>query len=207
MYKGKSREDGEKLKTDKAALAIRTSTILGLLMMSAFAVYGIRLGIFASSDTFSSYILSLGIAAPLIFILVQGIQVIIPILPGAVGCVVGVIAFGPVFGLLYSYIGICAGSIGAFLISRRYGLPVVRKFINHRKLDKYMGWLDKGNKFEKFFAMAILFPVAPDDLLCFLAGLTKMKLKKFSTIIFLCKPPSIALYSLMLMGAISLTGF
>ncbi|HVI39439.1 MAG TPA: TVP38/TMEM64 family protein [Anaerovoracaceae bacterium] len=199
--------DTLEIKMDKTTLAIRISTILGFMMIGAFVIYGFQLGIFASSSAFSTYILSLGIAAPIIFILVQAIQVIIPILPGAIGCVAGVIAFGPILGLLYSYIGISVGSICAFLISKRYGMPVVRKFVNQKKLNKYMDWLDKGNKFERLLAIAILFPVAPDDLLCFLAGLTKMKLKKFSAIILLCKPPSIALYSLALAGMISLTGF
>ena len=192
---------------DRTTLAIRVSTILGFLMIGAFVVYGFQLDIFTSSSAFSTYIISLGIIAPIAFILIQGIQVVIPILPGAIGCIAGVIAFGPVFGLIYSYIGICIGSIGAFLISQRYGMPVVRKFINPKKLDKYMNWLDKGNKFEKLFAIAILLPIAPDDLLCFLAGLTKMKLRNFSVIILLCKPPAIAIYSLTLAGMISLTGF
>ncbi len=200
-------ENTLEIKMDKTTLAIRISTISGLLMICAFAVYGYHLGIFSSSNTFSVYIISLGIVAPIVFILVQAIQVIIPILPGAIGCVAGVFAFGPIWGLIYSYIGISMGSIFAFLISKRYGLPVVRKFVNRKKLDRYMDWLDKGNKFERLFAIAILFPVAPDDLLCFLAGLTKMKLKKFFAIVLLCKPPSIALYSLTLAGVISLTGF
>ena len=192
---------------DRTTFTIRISTALGFLLIGTFAVYGFQQGIFTSSGAFSAYILSLGIIAPIIFILIQGIQVIIPILPGAIGCIAGVIAFGPVLGLLYSYIGISIGSIGAFLISKRYGLPIVKKFISPKKLDKYMNWLDKGNKFEKLFAIAILLPVAPDDLLCFLAGLTKMKLRNFSVIILLCKPPAIAIYSLALAGMISLTGF
>ena len=98
--------DTLEIKTDKTTLAIRISTILGFMMIGAFVIYGFQLGIFASSSTFSTYILSLGVAAPIIFILVQAIQVIIPILPGAIGCVAGVIAFGPILGLLYSYIGI-----------------------------------------------------------------------------------------------------
>ena len=194
-------------KMDKAALAIRISTIAGFLAIGAFVAYGFYIGIFASSDSFSEYILSLGIVAPLIFIAVQAIQVVIPILPGAIGCVAGVIAFGPVLGLLYSYIGISAGSIWVFLISKKYGLPVVKKLVNPKKLGKYLDWLDKGKKFDTFFALAILFPFAPDDVLCYIAGLTKMKLKKFSLIIFLCKPPAIAIYSLVLAGMISFTGY
>jgi len=191
----------------KAALAVRISTILGLLVVTAFAVYGYHLGIFASSEVFSTYIISFGIAAAIIFTIVQAIQVVIPILPGAIGCVAGVFAFGPVWGLVYSYIGICAGSIAAFLISQHYGMPVVRKFVSRKKLDKYMNWLDKGNKFDKFLTIMILSPVAPDDILCFLAGLTNMTLKRFSAIILLCKFPAIAVYSLVLAGVISFAGF
>ena len=192
---------------DRTTLTIRISTITGFLLIAAFVLHGYQLGIFASGSDFSAYIISLGIAAPVIFILIQAIQVILPILPGAIGCVAGVIAFGPVFGIVYSYIGICIGSIGAFLISRRYGLLAVKKFVNRKKLNQYMDWLDQGKKFERLFAIAILFPLAPDDLLCFLAGLTKMKLETFSAIILLCKPPAIAVYSLTLAGVISLTGY
>lgn len=194
-------------KLNGAALAMRISTIVGFSIIGAFVVYGFYIGIFASSGAFSTYIIALGIVAPLVFIAVQAIQVIIPILPGAIGCVAGVIAFGPVLGLLYSYIGISIGSICVFLISKKYGLPVVKKLVNPKKLGKYLDWLDKGKKFDTFFALAILFPFAPDDVLCYIAGLTKMKLKKFSLIIFLCKPPAIAIYSLALAGMISLTGF
>ncbi|HEY5525923.1 MAG TPA: VTT domain-containing protein, partial [Clostridium sp.] len=62
--------------------------------------------------------------------------------------------------------------------------------------NKYIGWAHRGKKFDKMFAYAIFFPLAPDDLLCYIAGLTKMTLKKFATIILLGKPMSIAIYSL-----------
>lgn len=44
-------------------------------------------------------------------------------------------------------------------------------------------------------------PVAPDDFLCMLAGLTKMTYKKFITIIVLGKPASLLVYSLGLTTA------
>jgi uncharacterized membrane protein YdjX (TVP38/TMEM64 family) len=192
---------------DKTTLVIRISTIVGLLAVAAFAVFGYHKGIFASSEAFAAYILSLGVAAAIIFTIIQAIQVVIPILPGAIGCIAGIFAFGPVWGLIYSYIGICVGSIAAFMISKRYGMPVVRKFVSKKRLDKYMNWLEKGNRFDKFLIVMILFPVAPDDILCFLAGLTQMTFKKFSAIILLCKPTAIAVYSLTLAGVISFAGF
>ena len=53
-------------------------------------------------------------------------------------------------------------------------------------------------RFERLFALAIFFPIAPDDALCLMAGLTKMSVKKFTLIILLAKPASIYLYSLAL---------
>jgi len=41
-------------------------------------------------------------------------------------------------------------------------------------------------------------PVAHDDFLCYLAGITKMSLKKFTLILVVCKPATILAYSLSL---------
>jgi len=132
----------------------------------------------------------------LIFVLIQIAQVIVPIVPGAVSCVAGIIIFGPWVGFLYNYIGICIGSILVFLLSKKYGKDFVKGIIGEKSYNKYIGWIERGRKFDTMFALAIFFPVAPDDLLCYIAGLTKMKLEKFVAIILLGKPMSIALYSL-----------
>lgn len=73
---------------------------------------------------------------------------------------------------------------------------MVKRLFSEKTYNKYIGWLDKGKKFDVFFALAIFFPVAPDDFLCYLAGLTKMKLGKFTAIILLGKPASTFLYSI-----------
>ena len=57
-----------------------------------------------------------------------------------------------------------------------------------------MHWAEN-KKFTTLFAIAILLPVAPDDFLCYLAGTTKMPLWKFTTIILLCKPATLLVYS------------
>ena len=92
----------------------------------------------------------------------------------------------------------------AFLLSKHNGRPFVHHIIGEKNYNKYIGWLDKGKAFDKAFAVAIFLPVAPDDLLCYIAGLTKMSLKKFTCIILLGKPGSIFLYSLGLTGIMEL---
>lgn len=171
-------------------------TVAGLCLTAAFIGYGIYTGIFTSQEKMEAFLHPMGLAAPLVFILIQAVQVVVPIIPGGISCLGGVLMFGPLWGFIYNYVGICIGSIAAFLLAKRFGQPFVKSITNERTYEKYVGWLERGSKFDKFFALAIFFPVAPDDFLCYLAGLTRMGLKKFSAIILLGKPASIALYSL-----------
>lgn len=170
-------------------------TIIALCSMAILAIYGHQIGIFSSQEAFKQFIIDCGIWGSVIFIAFQAIQVIIPVLPGPIACIVGVVAFGPIYGFLYNYIGICIGSIVAFMLSKKYGLQFVKKIMKPQQYDKYSAWLDKGKKFEIFFSLAILLPIAPDDLLCFLAGLSKMTLKKFTSIILIGKPVVLVMYS------------
>ena len=137
-----------------------------------------------------------GVFAPIIFVLVQIVQVVIPILPGAVGCLFGVVFFGPVLGFVYNYLGICIGSIIVFILGRTYGKKFVMKMTGEKFFNKYVKYLDSKRGFNKVFAVLIFLPVAPDDFLCYLAGLSNITYKKYIMIILLGKPASIFLYSL-----------
>lgn len=159
-------------------------------------VIGYKKGIFTDETQMELFLNSCGIFAPLFFVFIQAVQVIIPILPGAVGCVYGVMFWGPLKGFIFNYIGICIGSIGAFLIARRFGQRLVIQMTDEKFYNKYSKYLEMENRFEKIFALLIFLPVAPDDFLCYLAGISKMDLKKFVTIILLGKPAAIFLYSM-----------
>ena len=98
----------------------------------------------------------------------------------------------------------CIGSVLAFYFARRFGTGLVKKMISEKNYDKYILWLEKGNKFDLIFAASIFLPAAPDDVLCFIAGLTRMTWQKFTTIILLGKPFVIALYCLAVAGVIHL---
>lgn len=159
---------------------------------------------FESQQSLEAFIGKAGIFGPLIFIFIQAIQVVIPILPGFVTCIAGAVVFGPLEGFIYSYTGMCLGSMMAFYISRKYGTAFVKKLVKPQTYDKYILWLEKGKKFDILFLLAIFLPAAPDDVLCFIAGLTRMTWKKFTIIILLGKPFVIALYSLATAGVLNL---
>lgn len=137
-----------------------------------------------------------GMIGALIFVLIQIVQVVFPIIPGGISCLAGVLLFGAVPGFFYNYIGIGVGSCIAFGIARSLGRSVLYKMFPGKMIEKYLTWTELKGRFLKLFTLAIFLPVAPDDFLCYLAGTTNMTWKQFVTVIFLGKPFSIALYSL-----------
>lgn len=174
----------------------RIICFVSLLITSALSVYWYKSGILTDEIKMRHMLDSTGIFAPIFFIIVQAVQVIIPILPGAVGCAFGVAFFGAVKGFVYNYIGICIGSICAFLIARAYEQNFVKSITSKRFFQKYGRYLTEKNRFEKLFALLIFLPVAPDDFLCYLAGISSMSFRKFTLIILLGKPAAIWLYSM-----------
>ena len=81
-------------------------------------------------------------------------------------------------------------------MARKYGQGFVCHMTGTKFYEKYEHFLEKENQFEKLFALLIFLPVAPDDLLCYLAGVSRMPLKRFTLIILLGKPAAIFLYSM-----------
>ncbi|WP_422804009.1 TVP38/TMEM64 family protein [Streptococcus sp. FT1-55] len=177
---------------------IKIITVIGILISVISAIYvKTHPSLFAVGGDFHQTLHHIGIFAPLLFILVQIIQVVYPVIPGGLTCVVGHALFGPLWGFVYNFTGIFLGSIFAFLLARRYGETFVKSFVSDQTYDKYITYLDKGKFFERFLAAAFILPGFPDDFLCMVAGLSKMSLKKFVVITLISKPATLYLYTLI----------
>ncbi len=175
---------------------INLISLTGMATSIGLTIYFFQLGVFKDMYALQNLVGQSVILGPLLFILIQVLQVIIPIIPGGISLAAGVLMFGPVAGFVYNYLGICLGSIIVFLLGRHYGKPLVLRLINEKTYNKYSSWLADQKRFDKLFALAIFLPVAPDDALCLMAGLTNISLKKYIWIILLAKPASILLYSM-----------
>ncbi|MBT5021429.1 TVP38/TMEM64 family protein [Candidatus Woesearchaeota archaeon] len=130
--------------------------------------------IFSSSDSIRLYLSNFGILAPLVFILLVIIQVFFAPIPGQIVAFGGGYLFG-VFGIIYSMIGLIIGSALAFIFSRRYGRYFVELFVNKKSLKKFDKYLEGKGLF--VFFLIFLLPMLPDDLVCFVAGLTNLRIR------------------------------
>lgn len=178
---------------------IHFSTLL--LLMVALAIMALLGkayldGKFQSVAAFQQYIAGFGTFAPLFLTVFQAIQVVLPILPGFLGCAVGSVMFGPLVGFLCNYAGISAGSILAFLLAKKYGAPLIRDLFPSEKYKKWSDWASTSKSYTAFLFLAMVLPLFPDDYLCYFSGITEMKAKRFIWIIILGKPWCILAYSL-----------
>ncbi len=185
---------------------INIISIIGLLLTSIFIIYCYSNGIFDSQANMTLFLNKFGIFAPIIFVIMQAVQVIVPVIPANITCGLAVIFWGGIKGFILNYIGICAGSIIVFLLARNYGKAFVKKIIGSDKYIKYEEKFNKNGKFEKLFAILIFLPFAPDDFLCYFAGITNIKISKFIIIILFGKVFGIISYSLFLTEIFKLFG-
>lgn len=125
-----------------------------------------------SIEALQNYIDGFGSTAVIIFIAFSFLQVVILPVPGSVTVAAGVALFGPLECALYSFIGILAGSVVAFAIGRWIGYKAVCWIVGKDDIDK---WLTKiKGKDYLILSLMFLLPLFPDDVLCFVAGLSSM---------------------------------
>ena len=176
---------------------LRAISLLGALIIAVLLLKLLLDREFSSVDDFRNYIDRFGIAGPFILAVFQAFQVVVPVLPGYLGCAAGAIAFGPQIGFLCNYIGICSGSIIAYFLARRYGIRIMNLMFSAKQYRKWQKKIEKSKSYEGFLFVATLLPLFPDDFLCYFSGLIRMDKKRFIWIILLGKPWCILVYSIL----------
>lgn len=165
------------------------------LIGSVFLVIWLyHMGILNDTNALKDWVTKFPILAPLLFMLIQIIQIVVPIIPGGVTTVAGAMIFGTVWGFIYNYLSIILGSLLLFLLVRKYGRAFILLFVKEDEFRKYEQKLDS-KTYEKFFIFCMVSPVSPADIVVMITGLTNMSVKRFLIIILLTKPLSIIGYS------------
>ncbi|CAH0416663.1 TVP38/TMEM64 family protein [Periweissella fabaria] len=184
-------------KTTKTNQIFKYLSYFVLILLAVLGLYLWYIGAFTDIKVLRSIvgINTHPLLAPVIFFALQIFQILIPIIPGTITLTAGVVLFGPWLGFVYNYTSIVLGSTLAFLLVRRFGKAFVTNYIDEGKHTKYLKWIEDKQKFTRIFAIAILLPGAPDDILSMLAGLSEMRLRTFIIILLIAKPLSIAAYS------------
>lgn len=142
-----------------------------------------------SIEALRDYISQFGSMAVVLYILFCFLQVLVLPVPGSVTVAAGVALFGPFKCSIFSFIGITLGSVAAFAIGRWIGEKAVRWIVGEDTLKK---WLQK-LKGKDYLILSIMFllPLFPDDVLCFVAGLSSMTWPYFLIMITITRATSV----------------
>jgi uncharacterized membrane protein YdjX (TVP38/TMEM64 family) len=121
-----------------------------------------------------------GVLAPVIFIVLQALQVVLSPIPGEATGILGGYLFGQWLGLLYSTIGLTLGSIGAFAIGRWLGAHYVKNLVSTETWNR-LGFIVEAEGAVLCF-IVYLIPGLPKDIVCYLFGISPMPLWVFTLV-------------------------
>lgn len=172
----------------KGMLNVKNSLIIATIAIGLYGLTALTAGqldIFLNPEKLAQILGPLG---PPGVISGQIAQVLLAPIPPVTAVVSGLL-YGPWLGAFYSIIGASIGSIVAIFLSRRYGRPVVERFVSRKVIDKFDQYTQKTGYLP--FIILFVLPGFPDDALCFIAGLTKLDWKILAFIGSLGRLPGI----------------
>ena len=149
---------------------------------------------FSNKERVNNFVISFGSYAPLVFIGLQILQVLLTPIPGEFTGFVGGYLFGIVPGLIYSTVGLSLGSLFAFLIARGLGKPFVRRFMGQELMGKFEYIVERHGAFLTF--ILFLIPGTPKDSFCYLLGLSPMHVATFLVISCIARFPGTLLLTM-----------
>ena len=164
-----------------------------LLLATTVAIILLRepiWGIFSSPERIEAAVRSWGVWAPLAFMLVQFVQVVIFVIPGEIPQIAGGYLFGMFKGAIYSIGGILLGSTFNFLLARWLGIPFVRALFSDRQVRSFDRIAHSARAQIAFFLLFVI-PGIPKDILCYVAGLSPLRFLAFIVISTLGRLPGI----------------
>jgi len=128
-----------------------------------------------------------GVLAPVIFMGMQALQVVVAPIPGEITGILGGYLFGEWVGVLYSTIGLTVGSVAAFAVGRWLGSHYVQKLVSP-DIWRKLGFIVEAEGAIICFVI-FLIPGLPKDMTCYLFGLSPMPFWVFAVVSTLGRVP------------------
>lgn len=158
----------------KAKIIWYILTIIPIILLIFWYVF--PSSFFGNQETIREFVSQFGIFAPLAFVTLQIIQVVItPLSHYSVS-----LAWGFIFwigeGFILNWIGRVIWTAIAFYLGRYIWRNLIKHFVKEATIKKYDHYFEKGTP---LLFLAYFLPIFPDDELSYLAGLSTMRPKVF----------------------------
>jgi uncharacterized membrane protein YdjX (TVP38/TMEM64 family) len=163
----------------KRILSIAAFPLLFALLLTPILLFRHEIwGVLGSGPRFRAWISGWGPWAPVVFLGVQVLQVVVFVIPGEIPQIAGGWLFGFWKGGLLTVAGIAIGSAICFFLARLLGVPFVQALFPPAQVEKMKKVLSSPGSSLAFFLL-FLIPGIPKDVLCYVAGVSPMKFPFF----------------------------
>jgi uncharacterized membrane protein YdjX (TVP38/TMEM64 family) len=177
----------KKLKIEIALVVVVILALCGYFAWDVIAG-GPLTQLFNSREELIRIVQGLGPLGPIAYIGLQVLQTVVAPIPGNVVGAIGGLLFGW-WGVLWTTIGATIGATLVFWLSRKFGRGLVEKLVKKESLDKFDFVIGKRASIILF--LIFLIPGLPDDIVCYVAGLTDVPIKKLVVIFALGRLPAV----------------
>ena len=132
--------------------------------------------LFGNQERFQSWVKGFGPWAPVVSIGLNAAQVLLAPIPGQIVGLANGYLYGTWLGTLYSMIGLVIGRAMAMGLGRWLGRGMVERLADADQLARWDKLAHRRGPL--FFFLVFLLPFLPDDLVCFLVGLSPLPLPR-----------------------------
>lgn len=164
-----------------ATLLLATLLVLVLYLVSIDSpVIGFFVRLYRDKHFLKSTVASWGWLAPVVFVAIQALQVIVSPFPGEITGPVGGALFGTTWGLIYSSVGLTIGTLTAFWLGRTWGEPLVRPWLSEHNWNRLNFIVEAEGAIICFILYVI--PGFPKDIVSYLFGISPMPFWLFAVV-------------------------
>ena len=141
-------------------------------------------------ERFRAWVDAQGVMAPIAFMGMLILQIVVAVIPGEPLEIAAGYAFGAVEGTLLCMLGAFIGRVAVFLLVRRFGTRAVEVFFPLEKLNE-LKFLQNKRRMTLWVFFLFFLPGTPEDVLCYIVGLTDLPLRSWLIISAIAPFPSI----------------
>ncbi|MBC8570951.1 TVP38/TMEM64 family protein [Zongyangia hominis] len=141
-------------------------------------------------ESFKNTLRSFGAGGFFIILGLQVLQVVVAVLPGEPIELLAGAMFGTWGGLFTCYLGLLIGTGGIFLAVKKFGYPLLTKFVSEEQLKSYK-FLNNTTRLETLIFLLFFIPGTPKDVLTYVAGITPISLGRFLFLSLFARIPSV----------------
>lgn len=141
-------------------------------------------------DILSEKVASFGAFAPVVYVAICLVQVVVAIIPGEPIEILGGILFGAIPGFLLCLLGIALGSASVYYLVKALGKPLIESVMSKEKYNS-LKILNDEKKLEVLIFILFLIPGTPKDAITYFVPLTRIKPSKYFVYSTLARIPSV----------------